>query len=239
MERLINQLESAGLSNKEAKVYILLLKNAPIGGGKLAKILHMDRTHTYNILKNLVNKGFASHIIKDKKKLFQTTSPKNLLNKIKEREQAIKSIIPKLQSLEKTKAEISNVKVLEGKQGMKVLIQMLFESKPKDICVYGGTGKSYEIFKYEMSHITKKTKALKIKGKIITSEKLRKKVFTKLPNFKTRYIKEITPSSTMIFGNKVSINVFDEKPFVILIENKSVANSYKNYFNYLWKQAKK
>ena len=81
-------------------------------------------------------------------------------------------------------------------------------------------------------------KKLKIKGRIITSEELRGHQFTKLSNFDIKYIEEITPSSTMIFGDKVSINIFDEKPFVILIENASVEKSYKKYFEYLWKSAK-
>jgi len=136
------------------------------------------------------------------------------------------------------KSELSNVSILEGKRGMKVIINMLFDSKSKDICVYGGTGKSYRVLKYEMPHIGEKTEKLEIKGRIITSEKLKGELFTKLSNFKIKYIKELTTSSTMIFGDKISINIFDEKPFFILIENKSVAEDYRNYFNYLWKVAK-
>ncbi len=238
MTELSKKLEESGLSSKEAKVYISLLKNSPISGGDLAKFLNMDRTHTYNILRNLINKGLASHIIKNKKTLFQTTSPKNLLNQIQKKEILIKSIIPNLLSLEKTKPKTSVVSILEGKSGLRTTARLLLESKAKEILVYGGTGKSYDILKYELPHIAKKTKSLKMKGKIITSKKLKGHPFTKLPNFKIKYIEELTPSSTMIFGNKISINVFNEKPFVILIEDNSIADSYKKYFKYLWKQAK-
>ncbi|MBU2616238.1 MAG: hypothetical protein KKC19_03985 [Nanoarchaeota archaeon] len=235
---LIKKLEEAGLSNKESEVYIALLKNSPISGGNLAKLLNMDRTHTYNILRNLINKGLASHIIKEKKTLFQTTSPKNLLNQIQKREQIIKSIIPDLSSLEKEKPKRSIVSILEGKSGLRTTARMLLESKTKEIMVYGGTGKSYDALEYELPHIAKKTGLLKMKGRIITSEELRKHPFTKLPNFKVKYIEELTPSSTMIFGDKVSINVFEEKLFVIIIENKFVVDSYKKYFEYLWKVSK-
>ncbi len=77
-----------------------------------------------------------------------------------------------------------------------------------------------------------------MKGRIITGEKLHGYPFTKLPNFTIKYVEELTPSSTMIFGDKVSINVFNQKPFVILIEDKSVAESYRKYFEYLWRIAK-
>ena len=238
MESLPKKLEEAGLSSKEAEVYVALLKNGSISGGALSKFLNMDRTHTYNVLRNLVNKGLASHIIKDKKTLFQTTSPKNLLNQIKKREQIIKSTIPDLIKLEKNQIKTSTVSILEGKQGLRTIIQTLLASKPKEILVYGGTGKSYDLLKYEMHHIAKKTLHAKIKGRIVTSEKLKKQPFTKLPNFQIKYIEEITPTSTMIFDNKVCINIFGEKSSVILIEDKSVAESHKIYFEHIWKNAK-
>ncbi len=239
MQELMEKLRIIGLSNKEAEVYMALLKNSPIGGGELAKLLNMDRTHTYNLLNNLLNKGLAGDVIKENKKLFITTSPKNLLNQVQKKETIIKSILPKLLSLEKNKKQPSIVKIFEGKEGLRTVIRMLFDSKAKNIYVYGGTGKSYEALKYEMPHIGKKTELSKIKGRIITGEKLRGKLFTKLKNFKIKYIEELTPSSTMIFGDKVSINIFDEKIFIILIESKSVADSYRKYFEQLWKIAKK
>lgn len=231
-------LKEIGLSDRESKVYLSLLKNSPISGGELSKLLNIDRTHTYNLLNNLVNKGLATHILEKRKKLFRATSPKNLLNQIQKKQHLIKSILPQLISLENIKNEPSVVRVFEGKEGLRNMVRMLFDSKVKEILVYGGTGKSYEALKYEMPHIAKKTGKSKIKGKIITGKNLKGKVFTKLKNFEVRYIDETTPSSTMIFGNKVSINIFDEKIFVILIESKSVADSYRKYFQYLWSSVK-
>lgn len=239
MVDLMEKLKEIGLSNRESEVYLALLKNSPISGGELAKSLNMDRTHTYNILNNLVNKGLASHILKKRKRLFIATSPKNLLNQVQKKEIIIKDILPELFKFKKIKKEPSVVKILEGKEGLRTIIRMLFDSKEKDICVYGGTGKSYEALKYEMPHIARKTSISHIKGRIITGEKLRGKLFTRLKNFKVRFIKELTPSSTMIFGNKISINIFSEKISIILIESKEVADSYRKYFETLWKIAKK
>jgi sugar-specific transcriptional regulator TrmB len=237
MEELNEKLGEIGLSNKEAEVYIALLKNSPISGGNLAKLLNMDRTHTYNLLSNLINKGLATHILKNNRKLFRSTSPKNLLNQVQKKESIIKSILPELLNFEQIKKEPSVVRVLEGKDGLRAVIRMLFDSKEKDICVYGGTGKSYDVLKYEMPHIAKEIGIKHIRGRIITADKLEGQPFTKLKNFNIKYIEEVTPSSTMIFGDIVSIQVFDEKTSVILIESKSVADSYKKYFEFLWKTA--
>jgi hypothetical protein len=39
-------------------------------------------------------------------------------------------------------------------------------------------------------------------------------------------------------GDKVAICVFSEEPYAFLIEDEKVAESYKKYFELLWKQAK-
>ncbi|MAH07121.1 hypothetical protein CMI38_02630 [Candidatus Pacearchaeota archaeon] len=238
MEKLIRKLKEIGLSERESELYVALLKRGSSKGGELSKTLAMDRTHTYNILNNLINKGLVSFALKEKKTFFEANSPRNLFNQIKKKEQIIKSILPDLEALEIKRSEKSNITILEGKAGLRTLLRELFESKIKEIQVFGGTGESYKFLEYEMGHVEKKTLLLGMHGKIITGSKLAGKLFTRLPNFDIKYIEEMTDTSTMIFGDKVSINVFDDRPFIILIENKSVAQSYKKYFEYLWKIAK-
>ena len=48
------------------------------------------------------------------------------------------------------------------------------------------------------------------------------------------------PTSTEIYKNKTLIFILNpEDPMAILIESKAVAESFKKYFEILWKQAKK
>lgn len=47
------------------------------------------------------------------------------------------------------------------------------------------------------------------------------------------------PSATAIYGNKIAIFVWDEPYHAILIKSKQVANSYRNFFDALWKIARK
>jgi len=234
MEDMLKQLEEAGLSGKESQVYLALLKEGLIGGGELAKLLNMDRTHTYGVVRNLVNKGLVGQVVRDKKNLFQATSPCNLLNEIKSREQVVKTLIPKLESLEKIKSKDFSVVVLEGKSGMRTLLRTLLESRAKEILVYGATGKSYSVLEYDLPHAAKKIALLKMNGRIITSKGLKEHVFTKLPNFDVKYVDYDVPSSTIIFGNRVAFNVFDDKPVFVLIESASVSESHKKYFEYMW-----
>ena len=65
----------------------------------------------------------------------------------------------------------------------------------------------------------------------------------KLPLTTARYVPDALniPISTMIYGNKVWIMLPSGKDdhISILIESDKVSNSYRNYFNLLWKIARK
>ena len=236
MEKLITNLKDAGLSSKESEVYLSLLKNGSMGGGDMAKLINMDRTHVYNLLGSLVNKGLVSYI-EEGKKIFQATSPTNLLNEIEKKKRTIEAIIPELKSYKKPKSKPLSVKVLEGKSGLRAGFKMLLESKPKEILIYGATCKSYEVLEYEMLHFTKKIQKAKIKGRAITSKKLKGHIFTLTKGLEIRYVEELTPSSIMIFDDKVAISVFDEKISLIVIESKSVADSHRKHFEQIWETA--
>ena len=49
----------------------------------------------------------------------------------------------------------------------------------------------------------------------------------------------ISPAAIDIFEDYVYIFLWEEKPFVYMIKNKTIAESFKQYFNFLWKIAKK
>ena len=49
----------------------------------------------------------------------------------------------------------------------------------------------------------------------------------------------INPAAIDIFKDYVYIFLWEEKPFVFMIKNQRIADSFKQYFNLLWKIARK
>ena len=238
MEVLIEGLSKAGLTGNEAKVYLELLKRGSISANNLAKNLGLDRTLAYQVLNNLIEKGLVSYIIKEKKKYFEAATPENLLTPIKEQEQSVLSLIPELKSLEKIKEQEQNVKIYEGKRGLKTFFEELINSK--DICIFGATGKSYDALKFEIPHMAKKSQKIGLSGRMVTSKQFKNHEMSKLPNIKVRYLEEIkSPATTTIYSDKVAIHILNDKPIVIIIRNQGIAEGYRNYFEFLWKLAKK
>lgn len=232
---LIEKLKLAGFTGNEAKVYLELLKRGSISANELAKKLSMDRTLCYQLLNNLISKGYASYIIKTNKKYFEASNPDSIIISFKEKEDLINNIIPELKSIQKIQNNIQEVEIYEGKKGLKVLFENIIKSK--NIMVFGATGKSYDILKWELGHIIKESELLKLKGRIIVDSKLKNHPMTTLKNVKIKFVDNVpAESTTTIFDDKVAIHTLTDTPLIIFIKNKSIAQTYKNYFEYMWRK---
>jgi len=232
-----NQLIESGLPTNESKVYLELLKLGSVSANDLAKRLSLDRTLVYQVLNRLIEKGLANYINKENKRFYAPSNPKNLLNPIKEKESIVLNLIPKLEAIEKVKEVEQEIRVYEGKNGLKVLMDGLLQTK--DILILGATGKTYDCLKYELPHLIKKAEDSGIRGKMILSSQYKKHPMTKIKGIKVKFMEELdSPSTTIIYKDKISIHLITEKAMVITIKNKEIADSHRSYFNLLWKSAK-
>ncbi len=233
---LQGKLKEAGLTGNEAKVYLELLKLDSINGSKLAKKVALDRTLTYQILNNLVNKGLVSYLIKKHKKYFQASDPFNLLNKIKEKETFIRDLIPELKKLEKIEETEHEINIYEGIEGLRNLMKEII--KEKSFCSFGATGRAYDVL-YELPRITKELGKIGHKARIIMNPEGKGHRMLEMKNIEARFLDIKSEATTTIFGDKVSIHMIKEEPIIIIIKNKHIAESYRNHFELLWKIAKK
>lgn len=235
MEELIGKLTKAGLTGNESKVYLELLKKGELSANQLAKNIHMDRTLTYTVLNHLIEKGFVSYISKKNKKMFSAANPENLLNPIKEKQVYVQDLVSELKKIEKIKDVVQETNIYEGKEGFRTFIREL--SKSKLFYSFGSTGQLYDAL-YEMPHIAKEFIKRGTKGKIILSAKYNPKI-TKIKNLEFKHFNIKSEATTTIFEDKVAIHIVKEKPTVIIIKNKFIADSYRNHFEILWNSAKR
>lgn len=84
-------LQQAGLTNAEAKIYILLVRNSPCPPPKLADIADESRTNTYKLLDSLEEKGLVSRDETQKKLRYWANNPSTLLDTLKKQRQEVES----------------------------------------------------------------------------------------------------------------------------------------------------
>jgi sugar-specific transcriptional regulator TrmB len=60
----IDELKNLGFSSHEAEIYLCLLGHGPIGGNSISKILKLNRTLVYHVLKQMQKKFMVSCSLK-------------------------------------------------------------------------------------------------------------------------------------------------------------------------------
>lgn len=234
-------LIDAGLTRNQAKVYLKLIKQPAQTGGQIAKGVSMDRSFVYNVLASLADKGLVSHILEENVKIFYATDPESLLKESEERKERIMSIVEELKKIKGTTKPDRNVLVYNGKAGLKVYMRDLLNCP--SFCSLGGGGlyNIFDLLKTEFPHYLKLFDEKNTKGKIITSpdnEANMKKTYDNL-NIKIKTMNGLNKSVCFtLFCDKLAIYSLEHKPYVIIIEDGSIAATLMEYFNLVWKTLK-
>lgn len=238
-------LMKLGLTEKESKTYLLALDLGSVSSGDLIKKLNVYSKTAYELLNKLVEKGFLSYSRKDRIKRYFPLNPENIMNIIKEKQlnleetkTELQTIMPSLVQRKISSQSNHQATIYEGKKGIKLIFDSALKDN-KEILVFGGGGKFKELFPdySELWHKQRVNK--KIKLKLLYDKSLKNKS-TKYPLCEIKYLpKEFNnPAPSMILNNKVILSIWKENPITIEINSKEVSDSYKSYFNLLWKIAK-
>lgn len=125
MKDMISELLEIGLTEYEAKAYLVLLKQNVVGATEITKISNITRGRIYDILNLLIEKGFCITVPGTIKK-FQAVDPKvamhNLIELQKKKEQRMKETTAKLHELYINQVDTSSpldyIHVLTSKASM-------------------------------------------------------------------------------------------------------------------------
>lgn len=251
MTPIERHLEELGLKENEAKVYLASLELGPATAQQLAAKAVVARPTTYVAVEGLMKRGLMSSYKKGKKEYVQAEKPERLLKiledekrRLAERESKLKSLLPGLEALIAASGDKPEVKYYEGLEGLEAMREVLFESKEKRVDVIGSSDaynrtipEASRVFhSYEMKKraIGGRQIFLSTYKKIIAIEFVDKTKW----QFKTLSKEDIPPSELAVFGQHVSLVVYSDKPFGILIRSKEIAALARLMFEGTWRNLK-
>lgn len=246
-ENVIKNLTLLGFSDKEAKVYLALLKHKEAFAGLMVKDTRLHRQLVYNALDSLEGKGLVKKRSSRGKIVFQAADPGKLSDLEKERGYILRETLREVNGLYSVPSQ--DITIYEGKEGFISGLRDIMEmSPPNDThLIIGAAGKVwYEITAGYYNKYFKEMKNKNITIKSIASLSQQKELEQVASQylgkyFQTRALPEEfpAPSSTVVFFGGIFIQILIGVPTIILIKNKAVEMAYRNYFNVMWKMAKK
>lgn len=236
---IFTDLKKLNFSTNESKVYITLLSIGPSLAGRIAKETRLDRSSTYNALKMLVERGIVSTVHENERTIFVPVDPKKIIDYYKEKEEIAGQIIPHLQARFKATKEKKNLLLFRGFKGLKTIFQDIIDSvgANKEYYVMGSEGKFSEAMPFYAPLFKKLKEKNRIKTKMLIREGRVKTDKSKLTEYKKIPSNVVSPATINIYDGKVAIFIWEDTPEAILIENKDVSETFKSYFNFIWKRA--
>src|SRR3989338_3456647 len=235
------ELEEIGLTRNEAKIYLALIELGSASSSQIIQKTGFHRAIVYDLLEKLSARGLVGYVIQGRKKSFEATNPQRLLDILREKEERINSILPRLLELSRFRSKL-DVKIYKGREGIKTVYEDILRTAPKEWLSMGSGGETYQVLPFFLEQFHKKRIKAKInaKGLLLNTVKSKKRglQIEKLELTTIKYLpKDLkTPTVINIYNDKVTLYsvTAEQIPFVILIENKELSKSFREYFEWLW-----
>lgn len=236
-------LKKAGLTPKEAEVYLALLA---LGSGRvsaIAKASRQTRSHTYLVLQSLEEKGLAAHIESGKVIRYVAEPPKKLLQYVRNKEmelehtvRLIEGALPQLSSLTGSRIAAPRVTVLHGLDGTK---QVYRDVLSQNFCAFFNSEMMFNAFGQNAVTMLFGKEA-KLRGRELFVDNAGARRYLKEIPQDDEYEVRLLPkhlnfsSECVIYEDTVALFAYDDDLTIVRIENQNFADSFRAWFEGLW-----
>ena len=248
MDTLFQKL---GLNEKQGKIYLAILELGGCSMTEVARKAKLKRPTCYLLVDELIILGLLTQTSKGKRKYYSAVHPRRLMEIAKNREREIEQIFPQLLALHNTPKDNQKVHVWEYNfaAGVDQLYEDIYKAlKNGEEVLFFTNIDALRVFPSSVRLYKKMLKQLKDprirelnfgnEAGIAWAKEIKpyqgKNHFVR--NLPTNYPYEGTDN--MIFGNKVVICSLKKDIFLVVIENKNIADTYRAMFEWAWKAGK-
>jgi sugar-specific transcriptional regulator TrmB len=243
MQNITKQLEKLGLSQKEAGIYLALLRIGSATISDIAREAEIKRTTAYQHLDALEKTGLVYKSAKGKRTMFLPEPPDKIAKLMKARQTILENLLPELTTIYQNSTVRPDVFFYNGINGIRTLYDEM-TSTPKTLWSAFSADHYLSVFTIEdgdryLNNV--KINGGQLRDMVQDTPRGRKyahKNFTKefgetriLPNEI-----ELT-AEIMVTGDKTAIVSLVNYVGVIIVNNE-IAKTQKNFLEFLWKHSK-
>jgi len=245
------QLQQLGLTENEAKVYLSLLKLGQTTAGPIVDDSKVTRSKIYDLLERLKTKGLVSYVIKGATRHYSAADPSAVLQYIENKKEQLEKektmmekLLPQLLLQQNLAKEKKFAEVFVGIRGMEnAFLELARSFNAKDIYYALGAspGENQQQMQLFFTRLHKKRVEKKVKSFILFNEQSRGLFHEqeKSKFVKAKYLSQSTPTAINVYKDITIIAVLTSEPTTILIKNQETAQTFREFFETMWKEGKK
>ena len=237
----IEALQNLGLNEKEARVYIALLKRNGSSAYVIADRAELKKPTTYVILDDLIEKGLVYKVPRAKKQLFVAKSPKEVFSLAEEKLSLAKEILPELLAMSDGVKSKPKTLFFEGMKNINHVYDWhAKQMQDKEIVGFyahtkGVPSELLESFKVWAENFKKKN--IKIRGIVPDSFDLKT-----YRDIDTNHNRQMRVAPFEKYSSNISIEICENYVIffsfndlqITLIENENIAKSVRQIFEMVW-----
>lgn len=237
---LYKKLTNAGLTEKEARVYLAILELGEANIVRIVKKTGIKRSTVYEMIELLKEKVLISSTKRKNKRLYIAEDPRKLEKQIEDRKKSISEVMPELLSYMNLIDKKPKIKYFENLDGIKEIFRDTLEYHDQEILTwypvpYINLGKEFFEKFYYPQRLKKK---IWVRAIVPDTEIMHKANATPEALYKVKYVTDpafkLFQNEIKIYGNsKVGIMSYDEE-IGLLIESKKIHDSLKALFEVMW-----
>jgi len=242
MEILELKLKNLGLNEKDAQVYLAILKMRQTTPTEIAQMTGIKRTTVHHCLDSLIKMELINKIIDDSGKHYFADNPEeSLKNVIREKERNIREMIPELKNLYGTGSAHPGIRIYQKEEGLRRIFNDVLNCQDKTVRYYSSDldidkmlGEEF-LREFVQNRIEKGIRSLSLRSFKYKPEREQRTTHAK----QLREVKflpddiEIAPYMCIYDDKVVSISAGEQKVGFI-IQSKEFAEAQKIIFDMLW-----
>jgi sugar-specific transcriptional regulator TrmB len=235
-------LQSIGLTQKEATIYLSCLELGHASITHIAKKSTIKRPTVYVILESLEMRGLVNTTTQGKRTLYGVEEPHKLVGLLAEKQRSLQTVLPFLTALNNRSETKPKVRFYEGVEGLKRIYEEMFQTT--EMRFWGSIEFAETNLPELVGWFIKLAKNNKMKIFDILADTPKNRAYAKKVTRKGYEIRFFPKEAclqidSMLSGNKLSLCTYAPQPHGLIIESETMANSFKMLWQLAWEGAKK
>lgn len=243
--RSIEALQELGLHEGPALIYLSLLRRPRMTPSQISRETGIKRPTCYEYLDNLLAKNLVSREPIGKRMFYSAMQPLRVLKDFKRRLSKTEGAFLEMSVLHDQAANRPKISYFEGKRQLRLIYDEMFKTAgdvysifPPDTYFENFTVEDYDEFDKQISRYALKSKDLFVASKhyrrikeIRDGNGSENKMDKRLPPWFTCNV------DVLIYSDKVALMSLRDLS-AIVIENKDIAELFRNMHSFMWKGSK-
>lgn len=235
-------LRRLGIEGKQARFYLAALELGQAPVRRIAREAGISRTNAYDVLARLLDRGLVTQVERGpgRRSYVVAEEPGRLRRLLEEQRQALDALLPELQSLYHRSAVRPRVRLYEGREGIRTVLEDTLACRSKELLGILSMGDLFNVpGRAEMEDLVRRRIAAGVSLKVLRSRE--KDVGDIWPTraVDLRELRYVPPGTVFtmtlyIYDHKVSIVSSRRENFGMMIESPELAETQRNLFMVLW-----